>query len=691
MIEGHRWLASPRGHCVLVNLIKALRLTSQQCPLLYLLLSTFVISSAVAEEMTTPGELILERPTLISLGFEWRIAGDENGNATCKVQYRKKGDKEYKDYLPLYRIGMGLKVGLAMICNWPTYTIPDALAGSIMDLEPGTDYEVRLEIQDPDGVTGEAVKTLNMKTRPEPVIPENAPVRHVYPPDYTGKKEKPAFRDIMHAINGFSPICDCYQTLNPAMAAKPGTVIKMHAGVHKYDNQKYWDFKKGIPVHSYWQHGTITLVARGTKEQPIYIIPAGDGEAVIDGNGCHNLFNLRSADYLHFEGLTIRGTDIAFHCGWQGLRGGGMKGLTVKNCLLENVVYGILAQDGKSEDFLISDNIILGRGPQKEMGGFGRSETGYAVNLAGQGHVVCHNYVSGFWDGINVFTSSHSDPQYGQQTRSIDFYNNDINNCADQFIESDGGYANLRMLRNRCFNCPSQSISSQPVHAGPVYWIGNILWRACKGRMNMKEQMFAQAYIFMHNTSSTHMRMVPNRKIAPEKTTWIIQNNIAIGPSNEGPPVLRLAPGKQGPKHISDYNAYRSGLSNNPWFSGKTKVGSLEEFQKLTGFEIHSILADYSVFTKADEEAVFAKGKQFVLPGWVDLVPAEGSPVIDAGTVIPGINDDFAGKAPDIGALEYGKDMPVYGPRSEVQQERVREIQRVQGSGFRVQLEGNKE
>jgi len=230
------------------------------------------------------------------------------------------------------------------------------------------------------------------------------------------------------------------------------------------------------------------------------------------------------------------------------------------------------------------------------------------------------------------------------------------------------------------FHSPS-SCSQLVTHSGgEIYWIGNILWRAANGKMNMKEQMFAQAYIFMHNTSSTHMRMVPNSRIAPEKTTWIIQNNLAIGPAQESLPVLRLAPGKQDAKHISDYNAYRSGLSNNPWFSGKQKASSLEEFQELTGFEMHSILADLSVFTKADEEAVFAKGKQFVLPGSVDLSPAEGSPVIDAGAVIPGINDDFKGKAPDIGALEFVKAMPVFGPRSAVQQERVRKVQSNQSS-----------
>jgi hypothetical protein len=40
-----------------------------------------------------------------------------------------------------------------------------------------------------------------------------------------------------------------------------------------------------------------------------------------------------------------------------------------------------------------------------------------------------------------------------------------------------------------------------------------------------------------------------------------------------------------------------------------------------------------------------------------------GSKAVDAGVVLPNINDDFAGAAPDLGALERGKPEPHYGPR----------------------------
>jgi len=40
-----------------------------------------------------------------------------------------------------------------------------------------------------------------------------------------------------------------------------------------------------------------------------------------------------------------------------------------------------------------------------------------------------------------------------------------------------------------------------------------------------------------------------------------------------------------------------------------------------------------------------------------------GSPPVDAGIVLPSINDDYTERAPDIGAYESGPPLPLYGPR----------------------------
>jgi hypothetical protein len=35
---------------------------------------------------------------------------------------------------------------------------------------------------------------------------------------------------------------------------------------------------------------------------------------------------------------------------------------------------------------------------------------------------------------------------------------------------------------------------------------------------------------------------------------------------------------------------------------------------------------------------------------------------VDAGVVIPTVNEDYSGAAPDLGALEVGQPLPRYGP-----------------------------
>ena len=39
------------------------------------------------------------------------------------------------------------------------------------------------------------------------------------------------------------------------------------------------------------------------------------------------------------------------------------------------------------------------------------------------------------------------------------------------------------------------------------------------------------------------------------------------------------------------------------------------------------------------------------------------SEAVDTGLILPNVNDDFRGNAPDLGALEAGQPMPIYGPR----------------------------
>ena len=93
-----------------------------------------------AADRTTAGEFIAEPPTLVSLGFEWQIDGDDNRNAAVAVSYRKKGEQAWKAGLPLLRIG-----NERINENALQYMTPNGFAGSIFDLEPA--HRVRVPVR----------------------------------------------------------------------------------------------------------------------------------------------------------------------------------------------------------------------------------------------------------------------------------------------------------------------------------------------------------------------------------------------------------------------------------------------------------------------------------------------------------------------------------------------------------------
>ena len=86
------------------------------------------------------GELLIEPPTLINLGFEWFIENDDNRNAAVAVSYRKTGETTWKESLPLLRLN-----GERVYSQYRLDVVsPNMFAGSVLDLEPDTAYEVRL-------------------------------------------------------------------------------------------------------------------------------------------------------------------------------------------------------------------------------------------------------------------------------------------------------------------------------------------------------------------------------------------------------------------------------------------------------------------------------------------------------------------------------------------------------------------
>jgi len=647
----------------------------------------------------TAGDFLIDPPTLINLGFEWFIQGDENRNATVAVSYRKKGESAWKDALPLLRL-KGERVYMASQVD---VISPNMFAGSILDLEPDTAYEARFALSDPDGVRGVAQRSITVRTRPEPKPYEGGRVFHVYPHGFTGQKIEPSFEGLMCAYNYSCAGTDWATAGRPRV--RPGDTILVHAGLYKYNRYEYTNdasVNRTVPLD-----GTYYLTADGTAEMPIAIKAAGDGPAVFDGAGNFALFDVRAADYTYFEGLTFRNAEIGVLAGTQFLIGS--KGLTVKKSRFENVGAGIFSNYSGSSNFYIADNWFYGRNDPSHLIGWNgpqlwsrfagvegqifppKMASYIAVKLYGPGHVVAYNYIADFHDGINVETYGNPDgsiasgpgigdgPKYPPQEYwdrrpvAIDFYNNYITNSHDNPIEADGSMHNIRVMRNMLINHASHAFCNQPALGGPVYWIRNIAYNLPGGSTRLTSG--SMGVVFYNNT------ILSETTGNPQNTHW--RNNLMLG-QNSTPMIFSVTTNTN--YTSSDYNGFRpnpgAAMSfrwNSPPFTvamdplgpglqpnlETRDYATLAQYSQATGQDRHSVLVDYDVFTnvrRLDAQDIPNLQKLYKAEDF-DFRLKAGSAAVDRGVVLPNVTDGFSGTSPDLGALEVGSAAPHYGPR----------------------------
>jgi hypothetical protein len=676
-------------------------------------------SAARAADATLAGEPLVEPPTLISLGLEWPLQGDDNRNATASIEYRRKGAAQWRRGLDLLR----LQREETFLRGALDYKAPNMFAGSLFDLEEDSEYEIRLTLVDPDGVgpgSGTRVeKLLVARTRAEPQPATGGRVYHVYPPGYTGEKYQPAFAGLLEAYYMAALGGDWSRASPPRVRA--GDIIRVHAGVYlsKRDHYSHEINSRFTTCCSTPGDGTYYLTQDGTPDKPIAIVAAGDGEVIFDGDGNTVLFNLMGGDYQYFEGITFRNTSIAIEAGQKLIAGS--KGLTVKRSKFVDVGTAVHSDWSGSAGFYIADNDLLGREsltslftwyaikPWTDFPDFAeraKMKSFYAISVYGQGHVFAFNRVRGFHDGIDHVTygmpDNWPDTPRDRMPVSIDIYNNDISVMHDNCIETDGAMHNIRVLRNRCFNAALGAMSPQPIFGGPVYFIRNIAYNANWGPVKIHGD--PAGIFYFNNTYVGEFRM-----LTPASNLHL-RNNLILG-QGTNPRVLAIDTFTN--YSSSDYNGFRvnpgaaaafawnsppfdvvrdyyparkavdttavpvSQLASSPTQAAgqgrpltqaqavplvQRSFATLKEYSKATGQDRHSVLIDYDAFVNAPMPD-YSDPTHVVDPESVNLQLKARSKAVDAGTVLPNITDGFNGKAPDLGAYEYGQPLPHYGPR----------------------------
>src|SRR6185436_7271269 len=291
----------------------------------------------------------------------------------------------------------------------------------------------------------------------------------------------------------------------------------------------------------------------------------------------------------------------------------GCSGLTVKNCRLEDVGIGVITQFAGSKNFYIADNVVLGRDDRNRLIGWQGVQTykptplkSYiGIKIYGQGHVVCHNYVAYFHDGIDICTHGTPSKEPDQEAVAIDIYNNDIHLMVDDFIEADGGVHNLRVMRNRGFNAAHHGYSAQPIFGGPVYFYRNIGYNVPLGDC-FKTGRASHAEVFVY-----HNTFVAENSNARGCSNVHFRNNLILGSDHPERPVLGVLTYTS--YSSFDYDGYRPNRGGKPQFvwrapaagvlrdyallvPGSEAYATLEEFRKATGQEAHGIQVDFDAF-----------------------------------------------------------------------------------------------
>jgi hypothetical protein len=263
----------------------------------------------------------------------------------------------------------------------------------------------------------------------------------------------------------------------------------------------------------------------------------------------------------------------------------------------------------------------------------------------GRGTVIRRNTFHDYFDGFGACPNSTS-----VATNETDVYENVVYNIGDDGMETDGRCSNVRIWSNT-FHDVLMGISLAPVYDGPVYAVRNLIYRTGVGNNDYTGSPFkfnsgygtsGPMYLF-HNTADAVVTVPRSNGLyvkAPGSWELIYaRNNVwagtdyALNNYNAGQPV------------DLDYDdLWNAGANDLVRWDG-TRYATLAAFTAATGQEAHGLN---------------------VAPGFADVTSGDYtldafSDLIDAGLLIPGINDGYEGAAPDIGAFEFTPSLTLHG------------------------------
>ena len=285
------------------------------------------------------------------------------------------------------------------------------------------------------------------------------------------------------------------------------------------------------------------------------------------------------------------------------------------------------------------------------------------INSSG-GNVIRYNEIRSTEDhGYNDAIGGGSNfSMEGSPNRDSDIHGNIIRNVWDDAIESEGANMNVRVWGNYT-DLTFQFVATASTSKGPLYIFRNVWHRSRRSHRNplggsmlkvgeRDEFRGGRRYIF-HNTAlqpSGAFSAISNGP-APNCVT---RNNVFDCPGT----FVSSSPVDIPCDFDYDFfNGMERGIAREKHgVSLRWNQGGFVESYNLEFYP--SATVTRMAWGRVPMEI---GGKQRFITDPVITAP---NPIIDAGAIIPGFNDDYAGKAPDLGAFEVGRPPLQFGRRA---------------------------
>ncbi len=644
-------------------------------------------------------------PTWNAVGVEIPFAGDYEDNPAASLFWRKNGEKKWRngvDFTPDPELGL-LWASIYPLEPGETITVRISLSGLQAPDVPAFEKQVStrsLLVPCKDGgrslyVSPTLGENSNPGTKARPFKTLSHAVSAAVPGDVvyaldgiycegnisqglTGSEGRPL---AVLAAPGHKPVLDSSHEIPKGCGLwkrhsgdvyctpiRPGLISQPEAGLgyasqdgvrlFLYDKLKdLLNNKLNVPRSWHYDRKRGTLYVR-------------TGAAASPENYRYNL--ARHAFAFHLEGseyVILQGFDMRCY-GQAAIRlSDGTHDCLIADNIILNAPWGISLIHKTTHQNAIWRNTVRELGitdvPFRSIKDSGYPRQGINSVATGRGNSYNFNLVDGWFDGI--CTESYEGPDRIEIHRDTDVMYNKIINIGTDAFELDGGGVNMRLHGNTARNS-LVAISLAPVIRGPVYVTRNeVTFLNLMFKFNVGGK-WSSGYTYVYHNSGYGLNAANGMGLigltgigagGPDTRNKFFRNNAMIGAD------FAVREGYDGNNSL-DYDLYYHIQDSAPRrFQWNRKIySSMEGFREATGQETHGLYAD-PLF--ADTPGLgrtpwngFLKDVLGNHPlaenaesGDMRLLPT--SPCIDRGTVIRGVNEDFEGRAPDIGAFEYGK------------------------------------